>query len=348
MAINTGERSEVRKIQLTGGSTYIVSLPKKWVMDHGLSPRDQIRIEWRPSGTLRIIADASSIIRQRTVSLDSNEIPENMLFDHLVAAYLSGAHRIFINSQKPFTRIHKKIFRKFVRSTRGMEIANELEHKIELISLLNPNEMPLFSSINRMYLLLSSQIRDFSEILMGGDKEILEDADDRENEVDALRLLLERQAGEILESASIEDSLGTSRWEAAELCKLVRTLERMGDHSYNLCDLARNYPVPSGINMNSLPVSVIPIWQFSIKLLISNLRKRNISEIHDAKSQLILARENLLQYEIDLRGSDSELEDALFMDKMSESLRRICSYSINVAEILLNIQTHRDSEEIYS
>ena len=27
-------KSEVRKLQLTGGSTYIVSLPKRWVVDH--------------------------------------------------------------------------------------------------------------------------------------------------------------------------------------------------------------------------------------------------------------------------------------------------------------------------
>ena len=343
----SANRSEVRKIQLTGGSTYIVSLPKKWVTDHGLSSKDQVRIEWRPSGTLRVIADASSIKRLRLVIIECNEIPDHMLFDHLIAAYLAGAHKIKIKSNKTFSRDQKRIFRKFIRSTSGMEITNELDYEIELISLLNPTEMPFFSSINRMYLLLSSQIRDFSEILSGGDLDILDDADERENEVDALRLLLERQAGGILESASIEDSLGTSRWEAAELCKLVRTLERMGDHSHNLCDLASNYNVPRNINMNSLPVSVIPIWQTSIKLLMANLRKRKISEIHKAKSQLISARGNLMQYEEELRRSNISLEDALFMDKMSESLRRICAYSINVAEILMNIQTHRDSREVY-
>ena len=45
-----------------------------------------------------------------------------------------------------------------------------------------------------MYLLISRQIRDFSEVLMGGDPDILEESSELENEVDALRLLLERQA----------------------------------------------------------------------------------------------------------------------------------------------------------
>ena len=159
---------------------------------------------------------------------------------------------------------------------------------------------------------------------------------------------MERQVGQILEFSTIEDSLGTSRWEASELCKLVRTLERMGDHSFALCDLAHSYKIPSTISMTSLPISVIPIWQMSIKLLISNLRKRKISEIHTAKSQLISAQNDLLQYEEELRSSEIDIQDALFLDRMSESLRRICAYSINMAEILMNIQTHRESKQTYS
>ena len=341
-------QSEVRKIQLTGGSTYIVSLPKKWITEHGLGAKDQVRIEWRPSGTLRVIADASKIIRTRVVDINCKEIPDHMIFDHLVSAYLSGANKIIISSDNGISRKQSKILRNFIKSTRGLEILNDQGNRLEMISLLNPSEMPLYSSINRMYLLISRQVRDFSDVLMGGEKEILEDSSDREDEVDALRLLLERQVGQILESASIEDSLGTSRWEASELCKLVRTLERMGDHSFALCDLANSYAVPKSINMASLPVSIIPIWQMSIKLLVSNLRKRKITEIHTAKSQLLSARQDLLQYEEELRSSDIELQDALFMDRVSESLRRMCSYSINMAEILMNIQTHRESTQIYS
>ena len=206
--------------------------------------------------------------------------------------------------------------------------------------------MPLYSTLNRMYLLISSQVRDVVDVLSSGDKELLEDAEEREGEVDALRLLLERQVGQILESASIESNLGTSRWEASELSKTVRTLERMGDHSFAICTLTRDYESPKGINTGTLPLSAIPIWQSSIKLLISNFRKRRISEIHQAKAQLISARKDLEKYEDELRSSDIDIKDALFLDRISESLRRMCAYSINMAEVLLNIQAHRDSIEV--
>ena len=223
-------KSEVRKLQLTGGSTYIVSLPKRWVMEHQLTAIDEVRIEWRPSGSLRVNAETTSLRKRRQVEIDLQEISRDFILDHLIGAYLSGAQNIRIISKSGIDREHRRELRRFIQTTRGIEIANESDYSVEMITLLNPAEMPLHSSLNRMYLLVSSQIRDVVEVLTGGDVTILEDSEEREKEVDALRLLLERQVGQILESASIETSFGTTRWEAAELSNIVRTLERIGDH----------------------------------------------------------------------------------------------------------------------
>ena len=61
---------------------------------------------------------------------------------------------------------------------------------------------------------------------------------------------------------------------------------------------------------------------------------------------MISARKDLEKYEDELRSSDIDIKDALFLDRISESLRRMCAYSINMAEVLLNIQAHRDSIEV--
>ena len=162
------DRSDTRRLQITGGSTYIVSLPKRWVVQHGLVAKDEVRIEWRPSGTLRIIPEGSSVRKRREVEILLDELPEVVILDHLIAAYLAGAQLIRIQTMTGFTRDHRRIFRKFVQSTRGVEIANESDRIIEMVTLLSPSEMPIHSSINRMYLLISSQIRDIVEVLSGG------------------------------------------------------------------------------------------------------------------------------------------------------------------------------------
>ena len=49
------EREETRKIQFTGKSSFIVSLPKQWIMDLGLKQGDQIRMVRKGSSTLEFI-----------------------------------------------------------------------------------------------------------------------------------------------------------------------------------------------------------------------------------------------------------------------------------------------------
>ena len=44
--------SEYRKLQITGGSTIIVSLPKHWTNQHNLSKGDLVTIEGLSSGDL--------------------------------------------------------------------------------------------------------------------------------------------------------------------------------------------------------------------------------------------------------------------------------------------------------
>ena len=345
MALSGRAKSEVRRIQITGGSTYIVSLPKKWVTEHGLAAKDQVRIEWRPSGNLRVIPEASSIIRRREIEINLNDIPGDFILDHLIGAYLSGAQLIRIRSKDGFDRTNRKIFRSFIQTTRGIEITTETEKTIEMLSLLNPSEMPLYSSINRMYLLISSQIRDINEVLKGANPSILEDAEEREKEIDALRFLMERQVGLILESSRLEDSMGTNRWEASELSRIVRTFERMGDHSFRISNLIMEF---EGDNLpnDSVLMSVIPVWQSSMKLLISNLRKNKVAEVHDAKKKLNSAIWAMEDYESDLWDDKVGRVNALYRYRLSESLRRICAYASDMAEILINIHNHRSSVEV--
>ena len=339
MKIDKQSKSEVRRLQLTGGSTYIVSLPKKWVSVHGLAAKDQVRIEWRPSGNLRVTPETTSVIRRREVELSIEEIGEEFLLDHLIGAYLSGAQIIRIRSKSGFSRAHRKIFRSFIQTTRGIEITAESDKSLDMLSLLNPSEMPLLSSINRMYLLVSSQIRDITDVLTGSDSEILDDAEEREKEIDALRLLIERQVGLILESSRLEDSMGTNRWEASEY-------SRMGDHSYKICKLIEERETPEVLSPDSPLIACIPVWHASMKLLIANLRRYKISEVHQAKLQLQGAIEELVNFENGLWDEKIGRVNALFMDRLSESLRRLCAYSTDLAEILINIHNHRNSIEV--
>ena len=121
MPIGPGEQ-DVRRLQLTGGSTYTMSLPKPWVLTNNLSARDGIRVEWRPTGELSLTPlDVPEEVKT-LVELNLDGIPEGALYDHLMGAYLSGAQEISARSEIQFSREIRSEIRRFLRSTRGFEI----------------------------------------------------------------------------------------------------------------------------------------------------------------------------------------------------------------------------------
>ena len=223
MPIGPGEQ-DVRRLQLTGGATYTLSLPKPWISANNLASRDSIRIDWRPSGELMLSPLEDSEERRTEITINLGGLPKGALYDHLMGAYISGVQEILIKGKLTLNRKTRNEIRRFLRSTRGFEIGEEDDYSTRLISLLNTGELPLSASLNRMYLLLSSLVRDIVEALQGADSELISDHDEREREVDGLQYLIERQVGSMLSSSQIVKSLGISRKQGVEYANLALSL----------------------------------------------------------------------------------------------------------------------------
>ena len=92
-----GQDSEFRKLQVTGGSTIIVSLPKEWVKSNDLKKGDVVSLEELASGDLRLSPLQGPAMKQ-VVSLDCCTY-ETGLIDLMIGAYLSGADVIRITEK---------------------------------------------------------------------------------------------------------------------------------------------------------------------------------------------------------------------------------------------------------
>lgn len=338
MSFGPGEQ-EVRKVQLTGGATYTLSLPKPWVITNGLSPRDGVRVDWRPSGSLRLTPLDLVENQIRKLEIDAAILPDNSLHDHLMGAYLSGVDRINIHYPSKEKREFRRQIRRFLRNTRGFETIEEKENKSELVCLFKAGEMPLHASLNRMYLQVSSLMRDIIEVLNGEDIELISDADERESEVDALLYLIERQVCIALDSHQIATSLKLNRNQAVEYSNLARALERMMDHSFQMAQLIQEF---SGVKLDpeESPMKQIPIWQEAIKQLMINTRTRDSYEIEAARQNLKMAQKQLAQHEEELMNRKRTAKNLLFDFRLSESVRRLCAYSRDFGEVLLNIKMY--------
>ena len=328
---------EVRKLQLTGGSTFTVSLPKPWVVKNNLLPRDSIRVDWRPSGALRITPLNVEDHTMSQARFNHETLPQKSLHDHLMGAYISGADLIVVD----FSPAHKQKLqaevRHFLRSTRGFEIIDETEKNIALKCLFKAGDMPLHASLNRMYLQLTSLIRDISSLFEGGDIDFIADAHEREAEVDALLYLIERQARILLDSHLVATRLKLSRVQGLEYANLARALERMMDHAYKISALILEDPDILTHLVGMGPVRQLPEWQSALKELMINIRTRDSERIELARGDLKTLQQTLLEYEHNLMQQHRQNKWMTSSIRMSESVRRLCAYSRDFGEVLLNM-----------
>ena len=328
---------DVRRLQSTGGSTFTLSLPKPWVIQHKLNSRDVLKIDWRPSGALRITPLEAEDKLEKTVFLTLSKLPKNSLFDHLMGAYISGVDIIKIGLKNSEIRKSNLQMRRFLRNTRGFEIFEETDSIVVLKCLLNPGDMPIHASLNRMYLLLTSLIRDLTSVFDGEDKEFIQDAQDRENEVDALLYLIERQVRISLDSHKVASGLKLSRTQAVEFANLARSLERMMDHAFTISNLVKENPNLTSNMIDMAPLEQLPKWQLALKELMINIRTRDSSRIEAARGDLKQCQQVLKIHEKDLLENHRHNEWMAFDLSLSESVRRLCAYARDFGEILLNM-----------
>ena len=337
MGLGLGEH-EVRKLQSTGGSTFTVSLPKPWVLEQQLKARDSLRVDWRPSGALRITPLNTQGDPVKNVFFDALSLPEKSLHDHLMGAYISGADNINIAITPKVRKAAVVQIRKFLRSTRGFEIIEEGESNINLKCLLNAGDMPLHASLNRMYLQVTSLIRDIGSVFDGEDREFLSDAEERENEVDALLYLIERQVRISLDSHLAASKLNLSRTQALEFANLARSLERMMDHAFTMSQLVLANPQITRTKAGATALEKIPEWNVSLKELMINIRTNDSRRIEEARKTLKDIQQVLVLHEQDLLANHRQNEWMAFDLSLSESVRRLCAYSRDFGEILLNMK----------
>src|SRR5919205_836209 len=92
------QREETRKLQYTGGSSYIVSLPKKWIQDLGLKQGDHVVILRQSNSTLQIAPASQRLAKEQkeaTIEVAKDNNPY-FIARKLIALYFLGFNIINI------------------------------------------------------------------------------------------------------------------------------------------------------------------------------------------------------------------------------------------------------------
>ncbi len=182
---------EARKVQITGKSTYMITLPKKWAVDVGLLPGSLVSITYRDDGTLLLTPPmVQPFVSRKTLKIDGDV---NELKMDIIGAYVMGHQFIELNASMIPQEIRKEV-KELCKNLIGIEIVEETRNKIVIYDILNPSEFTIEKGLKRMHALVSGMLKDLIDAFNVRIKdEMLSEIVGRDEEVDRVYLLILKQ-----------------------------------------------------------------------------------------------------------------------------------------------------------
>ena len=333
---------EMRKIQFTGKSSYIVSLPKEWVMDLGLKQGDQVTIVRQGTSTLQITPSKrhTKVIETEDATFEINPDDESaVIVRKLVSLYFLGFKTINVKPKlgrlKPSQRFAVKDAVK--RVLMGTEIIADSTDGITIQVLINLFELSIDGAFKRMLLIAKSMQNDALLALEEANFDLANEVINSDDEVDRFSFYIIRQLKIAIQNEHMLKDMG---FENARSCLgyrvIVKNIERVGDHAVGIAKDLLEFKKPV---RKSVMEEIREMSNFSLSVLdeacLSLFKKDFIqAEIAIQKTAEITRYEKKVLESIKSLRDD---EEVYRVRRMLENIRRISEYASDIAEIVMNM-----------
>ncbi|MHA1685426.1 MAG: PhoU domain-containing protein [Candidatus Heimdallarchaeaceae archaeon] len=327
---------EIRKVQVTGGSSYVISLPKSWIKKLNVKKNDPLGIIIQSDGTLLITKKVDEGREERIIEINADTIDKpTYLFRCLIGAYVTGYKIIKIKSRTVISPFIRKVSRKFTQATIGQEVVEETENKITIKDLLNPVEMPFDKSIWRMHLIVKNMHKDAIRILKNKDKSLFEDILSRDNDVDRLHWLIARQHNIVSRDLNLARKMDIAAERVINYFLISRIIERIGDHAVKIAKNILNF-IDENIDkkiINTIEsASNLALEMFDKSIVSFTERDTNSANKNiDSLIKLIPLCE-----EINKLALQQKAAMAVSIGYIAESIRRTGEYATDISECAIN------------
>ena len=335
------EFEEVRKIQLTGKSTYIVSLPKKWVASMNLKEGNQLVISKQSSASL-LLTPRDLFKPQRLgeagIVISSKDDP-NTVTRKVIALYLVGCGSIRIEAKdERITSLQKSFIKNLIRRKLvGTEIVSDTPNEMTMQILLSYTELSVENALRRMCLIAVSMHEDAMQALRDLNKELAQNVIASDDEVDRFSFYLIRQLKAAVQSEKVLRETGLSNPRDCLGYRVIgKSVERIADHAVKIAEnvLALDRRIDDSVfsELNDMSSLAMSVFDGAIKSLF----KKNYLLADDmiTKSKVIGPMESEA---IKLATEKVDSTKMSNVRMIVESIRRTAEYASDIAEIVLNL-----------
>ncbi len=336
---------ETRKVYVSGGSTYVISLPKKWVRKIDLKAGDSLVVTEQGSSLLieTSISEKKSTTKEVKISqMMSSDALERMI----IALYLVGYDTIMVRLDRKDHLPFRKSIRRMLDYLIGIEILEDTNDSMTLEIMIDYRRMTTMQILQRMYSINRSMLLDLGKALRTGDIGLAKDVMVREGEIDRLYFLVVRQLKSAVEYPQIAEKLGIKRQRDCLGYRIaVKVLERIADHieitakSYILLlEVQKGADLKDFIELNHRTVT---IFEKSMNALFARddaMAEKIFQELKEIKKVHSDILNELLQ--------PGNIQSAILQKTMLDSMGRIASYSGDISEIAINMSAGTPGDAI--
>jgi phosphate uptake regulator len=328
---------ETRKLQKTGGSTYIVSLPKHWVVSSKLKEGDTVSMSIDSTGLLTLDPSLGTRTPSSKIEIwvDEQEVELHFL-RRLIGLYISGHDEIVVRGRVRIPPEIRKVVRDFARKVIGSEIVEESGSLITIQDVADHSHLDMRKMLRRMHLMSRSMHADAMEALLESNDALAEDVLSRDDEVDRLYWFVSKQQSMILRDPAVARKMNMGVSEATFYLSAAKALERIADHAARI---AHSVSALSSEKLNEKFLNDLKQYNKTVQstfdrsvesLLNADLHKAN--EVADESEELRKNGERLIEHVM-----AQKVKSAVPLSRVVESLERTALYSVDIAEIAINL-----------
>lgn len=322
---------DTRKVQRTGKSTFIVSLPKSWATKKGIHAGSIIYITQSDNGALMLSTDRSE--QDLKVKLDIGSKSGEPLIRDIIGCYVAGYRTIDIVSGH-MSLAQKKDLHNIVGKLIGPEILEENINRVVMQDLLSSEELQSERALRRIRTVVKSMIHDSINSLVAKNKDLANDVIQRDNDVDRLNLLISRQFTEILRSGSVRQETLDSI-TAFNYMQASSNLERISDHASRIAEIASRceYILPEEISAELMRLDTVfeALIDDSINFLL---------QMNSEKANELIDRTRVIRDQMSILANSTKLKDRSEMMVrlvVASSIERMLDYVMNIGELTINL-----------
>jgi len=318
---------ELRKVQRTGGGTFLISVPKGWAERNGLDRGSLVSVSERLNG--RLVVDPKYGVERPPQTAVVK--PSPYLVHEIIGNYLLGYDIIKVEAKERISLEDRERVKQ--RSSRliGLEIIEEDYSRIVMQCLLELSAFPPEKVLRREYSIASGMHRDAVTALVEGDVPLAKNVISRDDEVDRLYFLLVRILRTVIQNPNLSEKMGILAIDCLDYRLAASLVESIGDQSTQIAENAIKLEGERGTEeLSRLLLEFHRIVYESHEDAVKALFSRDISLTESIRNR----RETLAAVfrEIESIVHTQPVEFAPYI-LAAASISRIYDYSVDIADL---------------